>query len=48
MERERQMAELAREPHLAPRPEEPAVWWEERQGRALGSAWGLLLHRLWL
>lgn len=43
------MAELAREPRLAPRPEEPAAWWEEKQGRALGivrTGEGHILHPL--
>lgn len=38
---EGQMAELAREPRLAARPGEPAVRWEERQDRPLGSACSL-------
>lgn len=38
---EGQMAELAREPRLAARPGEPAVQWEERQDRPLGSACSL-------
>lgn len=39
-ERERADGRAGTEPQLAPTPEEPAVRWEERQGRASGSAWG--------